>query len=308
MRIDVVIDRQWRHRYTDRMNNLKYSVLERFGLKDSQADVYLTCLTQTDLTPLKISKLTHIPRSTVYDILLSLAVKGLIELEHTTDNGKQQTFIRCKTPASLQELIYRKKEELTELEADLMQVLPDLSGSYNKTLKSSYFKFLPGIEGMKELYFDPAIKNIDAPEYCWDQLLPPTIATPDEVSRSSTLANKSRKALKNSPKVIIPLTDHTRTLLGERLKKDPNSFRNVNLRTLDISEFKMFTMISIKTDYVSIATATDKEAWGLRLKSAALANSLKSIFQLNWLMATPVTDTDIKGFVLQSKTNKKSKI
>lgn len=76
-------------------------VLKRFGLTDNEIDIYIECLKNEELSPFQLSKLTGIPRTTVYDCLMSLSLKGLIELEQSDGFQKQQTRVRGKNPSEL---------------------------------------------------------------------------------------------------------------------------------------------------------------------------------------------------------------
>ena len=90
--------------------NLINKVLLDFGLSESEIKVYLECLKETDLGPFKLANLTGIPRTTVYEILTSLALKGLVELEHSDGFTKKQTKVKAKNPTTLREMVRNKKK------------------------------------------------------------------------------------------------------------------------------------------------------------------------------------------------------
>ena len=49
-------------------------ILANFGLNDNETKVYLASLKQDGLGPFKLSQLTGIPRTTIYETLMSLSL------------------------------------------------------------------------------------------------------------------------------------------------------------------------------------------------------------------------------------------
>ena len=57
--------------------------IQKIGLSDKEAKVYLYLLTSQGAYPSKVATETRLNRSTVYKILTSLSIKGLAtEIEH----------------------------------------------------------------------------------------------------------------------------------------------------------------------------------------------------------------------------------
>ena len=121
-------------------NNSIYRSLGEFGLTENEIMVYLQCLKVVDATPFTISKATGIARTTVYDILLGLSLKGLITVTQSDGYKKQQTKIRAKDPFIIRKILTERRNKLFELEADIVQFLPFIKKDFLSI--SSYFDIM----------------------------------------------------------------------------------------------------------------------------------------------------------------------
>ena len=100
--------------------------LTAFGLTDKEARVYRAALNHEETSPFELSRETKIPRTTVYEILFNLSLKGLIALVQSDGFSKQQTRIKAKNPSLLREIVAKKRADLASLDVDLVQILPYL--------------------------------------------------------------------------------------------------------------------------------------------------------------------------------------
>jgi sugar-specific transcriptional regulator TrmB len=124
-----------------------HHTLSRFGLTKNETDVYLAALKLNETSPFELARLTGIPRTTVYDILMTLSLKGLVTLTQSDGFTKQQTRIRAKNPSTLRSILRQKQKDLTSLEIDVMDILPQLKNDFQKQDANADFQFYPGIEG-----------------------------------------------------------------------------------------------------------------------------------------------------------------
>ena len=120
--------------------NLTNKILTNFGLTENEIKVYLECLKETDLGPFKIANLTGIPRTTIYEILTSLSLKGLVELQQSDGLTKQQTKVRAKNPTTIRDIVRAKKQKLSQLEVDVVEILPFLNKEYFKDEANADFQ------------------------------------------------------------------------------------------------------------------------------------------------------------------------
>lgn len=97
--------------------------LQKLGLDEKEAVVYLACLTENPSTPTQISKATSLKRATVYFYVEKLQEKGL--LTHEIRGAKK--YISALAPKqALKRYIAAKKEKITEEELLLRDLVTSL--------------------------------------------------------------------------------------------------------------------------------------------------------------------------------------
>lgn len=270
------------------MNKIQ-KVLTQYGLSDNEIAIYTASLREHGLTPYKISKLTGIPRTTVYDTLLSLALKKLIELDQSDGYKKQQTLVRAKNPSTLRSLLREKKEKLDELEIDVIDILPDLAKETVQFETNSDFSFYPGIDGFKKIYLNDEI----VPEISWNPLIASDIPGRDDNRKTVDRVSKRAAKINTPTREIIPLTKWTKHVLSSQFARDEN-YLNRNFRYIEGGGFDVNSYIALTKDRIAMCTSSDGEAWGLVIKSPALYSTLRASFEVMWNSAIPVTKELVK--------------
>lgn len=124
------------------MNRQKLEkTLQNNGLTDKESVVYLAILQTGATTALKLARLSGINRSTVYTILESLRLKGLVRIELV---GLKQLFAP-EPPAVLARVSAAHQEELSAS-------LNELSALYNMRGDESVVKYYEGLNAVKSVY------------------------------------------------------------------------------------------------------------------------------------------------------------
>ncbi len=263
--------------------------LEKFGLSQNEIKIYLQALKLEKTSPYQLSRLTKIPRTTVYDTLMNLSLKGLI---HMQQSDGIQTKIKALNPSKLRSIIHQKQEKLTDLDIDLVEIMPFLKGDYHKDQPNADFQFFPGIKGAKKVFFTEDQDQTNAQVYGFTKLLPIDIFGPEAIDDLIKSENKV-----NTPKKeIIQLNDWTKHVLSYQVGKNPAYLDSRQIRFIDNPIFKQFLRLAIKGSRVRITCAEGEEVWGLIINSKALSKSLLSIFHLIWSQATPVTEKLVKSW------------
>lgn len=271
-------------------------VLEKFGLSENEIKVYLACLKHEDMSPFKISKLTKIPRTTIYDILMGLALKNLVELEQSDGFTKQQTRVRTKNPSELRKTLRKKREDLKLLEWDLLEILPELKGDYYKKTTNADFKFYPGVEGAKKVYFGLDQKRGDYDEIAWTYLMRVDSFGKEFVDRDTDKIIKNVAKTGKKVREIVPLNQFSRDILVYTYGRSPGFLDTWEYRYIDHELFQLYLRLAISGTRVRMTCAEDDEIWGIVINSKLLSKSIQSIFEMTWLMATPVTEEVLKGW------------
>lgn len=294
------------------MNSI-IKVLKEFGLSDNEAVVYIECLRHDVLSPFQIAKATAIPRTTVYDILMGLSLKGLVELEQSTGFEKQQTKVRSKNPSVLRKILQQRREDTYKVEVDISEVLPELKGMFHKDEANADFRFFPGIEGAKKVYFSmEASGDVNIPEDYWTYLMPLDVFGSENINKDVAEGTKIRKKLGAKSRDLIPLNAWTKHVLTYQYSLDPDYLKTRDFRYIEGSIFECFQDIMIKGDYIKITCTEEDEVWGLSIKSTALSKTFRSIYNLTWQMATPITEEMVKawgenGFLKMQQLKRKKK-
>jgi len=270
--------------------------LIKFGLTDNETKIYLETLKEDDLSPFKLAHLTGIPRTTIYEILMNLSLKGLVRLESSDGFTKQQTRVKAKNPSILRDLLWQKRQDISNLELEIVDILPSLKGDYHQSESNADFQFFPGIQGVKKVYFTEYIANPHLPIHAIDNMMPMDVFGRQAVNQDIDKWLSSKPQQNTEIKEVIGLTPWTKHVLGYQLARDPEYFKYRNIRYIDDPHFIINQRIVIQGTTLRIATSHQEEVWGLVINSPSLSQSWQSIFQFLWHQSTPITIDLIKSW------------
>jgi len=117
--------------------------LEKYGLSDKEAKIYLACLELGSATALEIAKKSKITRSTVYSVLDSLMAKTLI----TEFEQKKIKHYKAEDPQKIINLAKDKHDVIKS-------VFPELKNLYLSQKSKPQITYYQGKEEIKEMYND----------------------------------------------------------------------------------------------------------------------------------------------------------
>ncbi|MBU0975756.1 MAG: helix-turn-helix domain-containing protein [Patescibacteria group bacterium] len=279
----------------------KAKVLEKFGLSEKEIIVYLECLKHSESSPYSLSKATGIPRTTIYDVLMDLALKNLVELEQSDGFTKQQTRVKAKNPSELRKTVRNRRKSLEDLEIDLIEILPELKGTYHKDRKpNANFQFYPGIEGAKKTYYGLEGKRRIYDDIAWTYLIRADAFGHQEIDKDMAEAARKQRLAGRRVREIVPLNDWTRDILVYTYIQNPNFLETWDYRYIDSPIFKMYLRFAVAGTRIRITSIEDDEMWGLVMNSRLFSDSIRSIFELTWSMAIPVTEKILKEWKRES--------
>lgn len=275
------------------MQELIYSALNKFGLTKNEIKIYLETLKNEELSPFQIAKLTDIPRTSVYDILMNLSLKGLVELNQSDGIKKQQTLVRAKNPSVIRGILQQKRKELIETEADILNILPIIKDDFHKDKSNADFRFYSGLNGARKVYFESL--SFDTLEkydnvYVWDMQMPMDAFGIKEMNSDIIdTTSKKRNTRSVHVKELMPLNDWTKHVLTYQTQRNPDYMQQAEYRAIEDASFNIFTRIQLAGNYLWIVCAHEDETWGLIVKSKFLVMTFRSIFDQSWRSASPVT-------------------
>ena len=271
--------------------------LLKFGLTENEITIYQEAIKQKESSPFTLSKATNIPRTTVYDVLMNLSLKGLVKLQQSDGFTKQQTRITAHNPSILRDILRNKRKELTRTEIDILEILPFLKGEFYGDESHADFRFYPGIEGAKKVLFGEEMDKANIPMYVFDNQMPMDSFGPSEMDKSVDDVNnmKLNKGYIFSKELTV-LDDWTKHVITYQYRRDERYIKARELRYIENPILSITLRLAIKGTRVMITSANEDEIWGLIINSKSLSGTLISIFQFLWTQATPVTKEIIESW------------
>ncbi|PIY68825.1 hypothetical protein COY90_03880 [Candidatus Roizmanbacteria bacterium CG_4_10_14_0_8_um_filter_39_9] len=266
-----------------------HKTLTDFGLTKNETVVYLEAIKHTEISPFKLAKLTGIPRTTVYDVMTSLALKGLITLKTSQGLEKQQSWIVPKNPSVLRETIFKRRKELTRLEVDVVDILLDLKKDFLPHENNAAIQFYPGKEGIKRAY--ELLRNIphDVQMYYFDHMMSMDTLGKEYINKEVSQSLKNR-GVKKRVKTLMHLNDWTRHVLTYQYGRNKSYIDYHEYRYIENPIFELHHDMFVFLDKVITIVGKDDELWASILTSSQVAASYVSIFQMLWQIAQPVTE------------------
>lgn len=130
------------------------AIFKELGFSEKEVSVYLALLKLDTASVTEVANKTEINRTTCYDILSSLAQRGLI----LKIIKKEKTFFNAMDPKRLLSYIDREKDEyIKKMEQNKKRIedaLPELSSLIERKSTKPKVIFFEGEKGMREAYED----------------------------------------------------------------------------------------------------------------------------------------------------------
>ena len=271
-----------------------YAALENLGLSTSEIKVYIESLKYKKIAPYALAKALRMPRTTVYDVMLNLALKGLITIRESQGLEKQQTWIEPKNPSKLREMIFNRRKELAAEEVDLVDILPLLKGEYIKHVDNANFQYFPGVEGAKQVMKQTFEAKGNSTLRVFESLMPMDTLGKKLINTDVDVSLASKRTTNTAIKSLMALNKWTKHVLSYQHKRNVDYVKLHNFRYIDNPLIQINLDISLLGDTVRCVCAQENEAWGLIIKSAQLAKTLASVFDILWVTAQKISEKEIE--------------
>lgn len=237
--------------------------LRALGFPEKECDVYISLLELGKGSVTEISRKAGINRTTGYDILASLANKGIVGI-----SGKEpKQEYAAESPSTITAYLKKQAEVLQENIKRSEEIIPDLNLIHSIQDRPK-IRFYEGLEGMQYVYEDTLSSSEPIRAY----------ATIDDIH--PTLPNyfpeyyKRRAAKGITIRAIVP-----RTPMGiDRKSFDKEEKREIALIPAD--KYYFSPEINIYDDKIMIASW--KEKLGIVIQSVEIADAMKKIYELAW--------------------------
>ncbi|MEA3514297.1 MAG: helix-turn-helix domain-containing protein [Nanoarchaeota archaeon] len=243
--------------------------LEKIGLKEKEAKVYVALLKEGSSLANHISKKTNILRSSIYDYLDVLLDKGFIS--YTIKAGKK--YFQAVSPNKILDSFQEKKKREEE---DLKNIIPELAKLQDIGGKKSNIEIHEGKEGMKSVFSyilrdNPKEILIYGSSGVGYKLLPYYLEH----------WHKQRIKQKINIKIIYNKTKESK----ERIKKGP-SLDLAEIRFLSV-EHTSLTGTIIYDNKVILTVWNIESPLAIVIENKDIAENYADNFKILWKTATP---------------------
>lgn len=256
------------------------TLLQKIGLSDKDAEVYLACLELGTQPASTIAKKAQLKRPTTYLILEGLLKRGLVS-EYTGMNVKYFTAI---SPEYLLTLVEKQRRDIMAHQRELEQFLPQFQSLVNPYSMNPKVSLYEGLEGIERAMNDTLTAK---GELCAYSTMDAWFSRPD-TKEYITWYGKQRVGDRKIPlRCICPDTPLSRKYLEDDYPdvKNENKLSKFRWLPADIQNFS--NEINIYDNKMVIVALGKSELLGIVIESEAIANTQKSIFEVAWRAAMP---------------------
>jgi len=232
--------------------------LLQYGLSEKEIEIYVACLKLGSTTSQRLSELTSIRRSTVYEIIETLKKKGLIAI-HKKD---KKLFFTASEPESL---IKRLKEK----EDIINKILPDLKKLTNVLPEKPSVNLYEGKTSIKDA-LEEVLSEREILVYGASQM-------GDKIFEFYT-SNFAKKRVKN--KVVMKAIIES-NVPEHMLEKDVRKYTFIRKLTVFENHNSVYFIYGKKVIIISLG----EELIAIKINSPLLAESQRQIFNLLWKIA-----------------------
>jgi len=250
--------------------------LQKLGLNDKESKIYLCLLELGGGNIGQIAKKSGIKRTTVYDVIASLAEKGLVS---SAKKNKRPVYF-AEDPKKLEQGLEEKKEVLA-------RIMPEILSVANFLSKKPRIRFFEGPSAIKEVYRD----TLNYPDQEIDAWFTDAFFGYDDKFINDYYIPK-RLEKKIWVRAVVP---------GTKMMKDFVALDRQQLRKTKIvpAEKAIFKVEIVLYGENKIGIMSFSEQIALIIESKNIFETLKGIFELNWesplAKETPkIAENDVK--------------
>lgn len=242
--------------------------LQKIGLSDKEAKVYLAALELGPSAVQKIAQKAKVNRGTTYSILDSLINKGLA----STFEQEGKTVYISNPPEALKSIFEIRKKEIEETQNYFESLLPQLKLITNIKSDKPTIKFFEGKQGLLNCFQEFYLAGKEANE-------------PVRIFYNLDLLNSlfTEKELIEFRKVRLKTNIKSKAIYRSHIKRKSTSTDGERIRITD-KNFQIQSDVSIYSDRIMIASL-GKNFSAILIRNTEIATTLKTMFDLAWIGA-----------------------
>jgi sugar-specific transcriptional regulator TrmB len=267
------------------MGNIDYikKELEKFGLTDNQAAIYLLLIENKELRIQEIAKLAKIPRSSVYENLKKLFELGIAE-EIVEDNYKK---IRPYPIGIIKHGLDEKMLHLQQLANDLAELEKNIMiNSPETSPAATTVKYYKDRSGARQLYWNTL--KAEGTTYVYSDWGRGRYV--GMKFYESFVAESRKRNIKE--KVLINMSPQTRKSIETYVHPD-SVIARTNLEDIRVLSKKDFLIKGDTLMYDNVYAQVylkNVKITGFEIESAHFVESQRSLFETLWRLAKPASE------------------
>lgn len=231
------------------------SALRELGLSSKESLVYCALLELGQTPVLRLSEVTMINRTTLYDLLKSLVQKGLAGF---SKNGRRFTF-HASPPDILLESFAKKTEQCR-------RILPELKAKMSSIGKRPTVEFYEGSRGIDTVYEDILESRKTVLQYG-------SFSITQKTEKYNALQFRKQRILRKIPTVAV--TDKSILTIPEISRPE---YRKLTTLFINDALAKMPTWTYVYGTKISVMSIKKKHLFGFVIDDPALAKKERQIF------------------------------
>ena len=249
--------------------------LQKSGFTDKEAKIYVALLELGGAYPSKIAEYTDLNRSTVYHILLTLSVRGIVgEVEK-----RNKMFYQIEKPSKVvnygQSRIKRAEDELDQIKS----ILPDIEGLFGTLGTRPRVTYYENTDGMISVYEDMIATDKKYQMLAWSNAAELENVIP---AKFFERFRRAKEKIGISTRGIAPDTEGDRTY-NERLFKGFKPGIAPIIRYVPAEKFPFKGEIVIyANDKLAIVNLNKEFLTATIIQDKTIHDMMSLIFEMSW--------------------------
>ncbi len=246
--------------------------LQKMGLSQKESIIYIHLIRFGAQSASSLAKASDINRTNIYDIIKSLAKKGLVA------SIKHQNFTHFKAidPRNLIDYLEREKRELVKKiekqKQQIEKILPALISLESPQSTKPKVTFFEGEKGLREAYEDTLSSSSDILAYV-------NVEELDKVLPNFFPEYYARRAVEKRIHIKCIAPNSSKAMIRKKLDKKENR----EMILIPFSEYNFTPEVSIYDNKVLYTSWREKMA--IIIESTEIAEFHRSMYKLCWQSA-----------------------
>ena len=249
--------------------------LEKTGFTDKEALVYVSLLELEGAFPSKIAKYSGIKRATTYNILATLAIRGLIN-EIVKEN---KLFYQIEKPEKILRYTQNQIDKALGAMDGAKKLIPEINNVFNLLKNHSRVTYYEGITGLPSMYED--MINVKKPYemFAFSRANDIMRVLPEKFIKEYI---KRKMELSITTRMFVPDTNENRRHLAIYPKNTPERlYPKLKYVALDKFDFNGEIVIYGESK-IAITNLSGDKLIGVIIEDEILNKMIRVIFELSW--------------------------